>query len=297
MTRISQEHDSLRCPCRYAVAVLIYALLPAGLWSSIGWAQEPTPQEAQEPTPQEPKPLAVQTEPKKLPRAPTAKPPSSPKPMPVVRSGSDTMSGGVLATELASCDKASERSEHLRLPGAKGEIKLDRCYRGRDHLACSFHSLMREAKALFDEYGKIIEADYPNLGNVAAMCSIQPENLAADLRNASAFDARFKILKNEYALRANCASKFEQSLRDVNLPDMVRGPEILKSLVDSMQADIKGAVTVQKQVLELAEKIDASQKAMVTIRKIHPSICMRDQSVRPAADERGSPGQRPSETN
>ncbi len=78
---------------------------------------------------------------------------------------------------------------------------------------------------------------------------------------------------------------------------MARGPEILKSAVDSMQAEMKDVVTVQKQVVEFAEKIDASRKAMTTIQEIHPTICMRDQSVRRGADESGSPGQRSSETN
>jgi hypothetical protein len=35
---------------------------------------------------------------------------------------------------------------------------------------------------------------------------------------------------------------------------------------------------------ELADKIDASQKAMVTIQRIHPPICKRDQSVGRGAD-------------
>jgi hypothetical protein len=296
MTYISQEQVnwSTRWPCRWAVTVLICALLPAGLWSSSGSAQEPTPQElkpldtasAQEPTPQELKPLdSVHPKPKKLSRAPVTKPPSLPKPMSVVAPGNATILGGSLATELASCDKGTERSEPLRLPGAKGEIKLDRCYRGRDHLVCSFHALLREAKALFNDYGKIVQADYPNLDNVAAVCSLQPDDLAANLKNASAFNARFKILKSEYALRAACASKFEQSLRDVMLPDMAHGQDILKSLVDSLQADIKDVIAVQKEVSDLANKIEASQKAMTTIRNIHPSICKRDQSVSRGADD------------
>jgi len=295
MTHISQDHFnwSTRWPCTYAATVLIFALLPAGLCSSISSAQEPTPRElkqpdsvhAQEPAPQDLKPLdSVQAKPKKLSRAPAAKLPSSPTLMSGVAPGNATILGGSLAAELASCDKGTERSEPLRLPGVKGEIKLDRCYRGRDHLVCSFNALLREAKALFDDYGKIIQADYPNLDNVTAVCSLQPDDLAANLKNASAFNARFKILKTEYALRAACASKLEQSLRDVVLPDMTRGQDILKSLIDSLQADIKDVVAVQREVSDLADKIDASQKAMITIRNIHPSICKRNQSVPRGAD-------------
>src|SRR5688572_8149929 len=53
----------------------------------------------------------------------------------------------VLGSALASCDKTEGR-EPVSLPGAKGEIKLDRCYRGRDRLVCSFRALLSEAKFL-----------------------------------------------------------------------------------------------------------------------------------------------------
>ena len=46
---------------------------------------------------------------------------------------------------LASCDKEPQSSD-LILPRAKGDLKLDRCYRGRDHLVCSFNALLQEAK-------------------------------------------------------------------------------------------------------------------------------------------------------
>jgi hypothetical protein len=291
MTHIGREHDKsfVRRMGRFAVSALMYALLPAALWSAISWAEEATPQEG--------KPYSLpQTEIKRLSRTPAAKP-LPPKPAPIAAPVTHAMSGGTLATALASCDKRSQNSEPLTLPGAKGKIKLDRCYRGRDHLVCSFNALLTEAKALFSDYTKIVEIDYPNIDNIAAVCGIKPDDLAANLNNASTFEARFKILKNEYALRANCASKFEQSLRDANLPNMVRGTEILKSIIDSMQAEIKDVVAMQNQVVEFAEKVDASRKAMATIQEIHPTVCIRDQSVRRDVEQTGSPGQRSSETN
>jgi hypothetical protein len=291
MTHIDKEHGNsfTRWPGRFALTALMCALLPAGLESGIGWAQEPTAPEGKPPD-------LVQTHPKKPSTVPAVKR-SSPKPTPVVAPGRDTLSGGALATALASCDKRSESSEPLTLPGAKGKIKLDHCYRGRDHLVCSFNALLTEAKALFNDYSKIVESNYSNLDNIAAVCGITPDDLAADLKSATAFEARFKILKTEYALRANCGSKVEQSLRDMNLPNMVRGPDILKSIVESMQAEIKEVVAVQKQVIEFAEKVDASRKAMTTIQEIHPTICMRDQSVKRGVDQSGSAEQRSSGAN
>src|SRR5438045_7103776 len=47
-----------------------------------------------------------------------------------------------LGRALASCDKLSEGFEAPALPGARGDVKLDRCYRGPDHLVCSFSALL-----------------------------------------------------------------------------------------------------------------------------------------------------------
>jgi len=61
------------------------------------------------------------------------------------------------------------------------------------------------------------------------------------------------------------------------LPDMAQAPGILKSMIDSIEGDVKGVSVVQAKVVELAEKIDTSQKAMVTLRKIHRTMCLKDQ--------------------
>ena len=177
---------------------------------------------------------------------------------------------------LASCDKEPQSSD-LILPGAKGDLKLDRCYRGRDHLVCSFNALLQEAKSLLEDYRKIVEARYPEVSNVGDICTIKPNSLTADMQSATDFANRFKILKAEYDARINCANKIGQSLKDVTLPDMVQAPGILKSMIDAIEGDVRTVSIEQAKVVELAERIDTSQKAMGTIRKIHRSICLQDQ--------------------
>jgi hypothetical protein len=174
------------------------------------------------------------------------------------------------------------------LPGPKGEVKLDRCYRGRDHLVCSFNALLTEAKSLIDDYGKIVEARYPDVSNVDGVCGIKPDNLATDLQSATDFSNRFKALKAEYNVRTSCASKIGQSLKDVTLRDMAQAPEILKSMIDSMEGDVKGISVAQAKVVDLAEKIDASQKAIITIRMIHRTMCLKDQRAVSQGKDRAS---------
>jgi hypothetical protein len=183
--------------------------------------------------------------------------------------------GGALGTALASCEKESESSETLALPGARGEVKLDRCYRGRDHFVCSFNALLGEARTLIEEYGRIVEAHYPNVSNVAAVCDIKPDALSSDLRNATDFMSRFKALKAEYDARSNCATRVGQSLKDVTLPDMAQAPEILRSMIDSLEGDLKSVSVVQAKVVELAETVNSSQKAIITIQKIHRIMCVK----------------------
>src|SRR2546421_7306190 len=256
----------------WAARLCVVALISAGIGSSMAWAQfanDFTPRVQ----PQAQAPQAPQK--KRLPAAHAATVPPAPKLNPVTLSEADVVAAGALTAALSACDKASESADVIALPGARGEVKLDHCYRGRDHLVCSLGALLREGKALFEDYGKIVDANYPNVTDVNGVCGIKPDNLATDFKDAAAFESRFRVLKAEYGARTSCAAKVEQSLRDVSLPDMVRAPDILKSMIDSIEGDLKEVVNIQQQVLALGEKIDSSQKAMVPIRKVHRTMCMR----------------------
>jgi len=147
MTQISKR-TPVKSSARWAVSLAIVALLytPAspGFWSGVGWAKER----------------------REVPYAPAAGQPPSPDPVPAALPVREPP--GALGTALASCDKGPENSEPLTLPGARGEVKLDRCYRGRDHLVCSFNALLKEAMSLVEDYAKIVEARYPEVSNVEA---------------------------------------------------------------------------------------------------------------------------------
>jgi hypothetical protein len=184
-----------------------------------------------------------------------------------------TNPSSALGTTLAACEPKLEASE-FSLPGARGEVRLDRCYRGRDHLVCHLHALMSEAKFLLDNYRRIIDANYPEVRDTGGICAIKPDTLADDLLNAADFTNRFKALKAEYEAEASCANRIEQSLTQVTLPDMTQAPILVKSMVDAIEADVKDISEVQGKLTELADKMDSSQKSIATLQKIHRAICM-----------------------
>ena len=187
---------------------------------------------------------------------------------------------------LLACDKdAGAAADAIALPGVKGDLKLDKCYRGRDHLVCNLNVLTREATALSQEYSKIIDAGYPDLGNISAVCAIKPDNLGSDKSRANEFTNRFRVLKAAYTARMSCMGRIQLQLREVTLPDMAQAPDVLKSMVDSIEGDSKELVALQAQVADLATRIEASEKAMTTIQKVSAAVCPKDRKSVANAEE------------
>ena len=52
------------------------------------------------------------------------------------------------------------QQDEFVLPGLKGEIKLDRCYRGREHFVCRYDALLTEGKSLIEEFTRIVDEHY-----------------------------------------------------------------------------------------------------------------------------------------
>jgi hypothetical protein len=153
-------------------------------------------------------------------------------------------------------------------------------------LVCQFNALTAEAKSLLENYRKVVDANYPEMRDIAGICTINSDTLASDLQNATAFAGRFRSLKTEYESRANCATKIEQSLTQVTFPEMTQAQGLLKSMTDAIEGDVKGVAELQGKLSELAEKMNSAQKAMVTLEKIHRSMCMTHQNTGTGSKDR-----------
>jgi len=183
-----------------------------------------------------------------------------------------------LGQALASCEKSAADQETFALPGLKSTVTLDRCYKGRGHLLCVFDALIGEAKSLTDSYTKIADAKYPDFNTVENICSIKTATLASDIAGSEDFNKRFAGLKSKYEAASKCAVNVKQSFRDVVLSDMAQPPEILKSMTESIDADITRVSDSENQIVGLAAKMDAANKAMLTIEKIHHAMCVKDKN-------------------
>jgi len=197
-----------------------------------------------------------------------------------------------LGRDLAACDKAAEGYEPDSLPGAKGEIKIDQCYKGRDHLVCSFNAILAEANYLIQNYQDVTNANYPAIGNVNEACMKAPDRLASDLQSAADFTTRFKALQAAYDARANCASRVQQAVSQVVLTDvMTQAPSVVSSMVNTIRGDLEPVSAAATNVTEVSHSIDAAYKAILTVQKIHRVMCLRNQAASAAgapdnADER-----------
>jgi hypothetical protein len=183
-----------------------------------------------------------------------------------------------LAQALASCDKNAAEQETFALPGLKGTVTLDRCYKGRGHLICVFDAFMAEAKSLTDSYTKIADAKYPEFNTVANICQIKSASLASDIAGSEDFNRRFAGLRSRYESASKCAANVKQSFRDVVLSDMAQPPEILKSMSESIEGDIARVSESETQIVGLAGKMEAANKAMATIEKIHRAMCVKEKN-------------------
>jgi hypothetical protein len=184
-----------------------------------------------------------------------------------------------LGQALASCDKDTADQETFALPGLKGEVTLDRCYKGHDHLICVFDALITEAKSLTDSYTPIVAAKYPDFNSVESICQIKPDALASHMAGAEDFAKRFAALKSKYESASKCAINVKQAFRDVVLSDMTQPPEILKSMTESIEGDVARVSDVENQTVDLAEKLEAGKKAMKTIEKIYRAMCVKEKTT------------------
>ena len=185
-----------------------------------------------------------------------------------------------LGQALVACNQDEPAQETFALPGVKGEIVLNRCYKGRAHLNCVFAALRTEATSLTSSYTKIVDAKYPDLTSVDGICKINPDTLASDIVGSEDFAQRFGELKSQYEAATRCAANVEQAFKEVSLVDLTKAPEVLQSMTASLEGDLTKISKVQEQTADLYAKVELSSRAMKGLTKIHRAMCIKSNAVK-----------------
>jgi hypothetical protein len=185
-----------------------------------------------------------------------------------------------LGQALAACNRDAEK-EPFTLPGLKGEVTLDRCYKGRAHLSCVFEALGTEANSLTGTYPNIVDAKYPELNTVDRVCQVSQQTLAADITGSEDFAKRFKELKSQYEAATKCVVTVEQAFKEVSLVGLTKAPEVVQSMAASIDGDVAKTSKVYEQISNLSTKMEVANKAMKMVTKLHHAMCMNERSAEP----------------
>ena len=165
------------------------------------------------------------------------------------------------------------------LPGPKGDVTLDRCYKGRAHFVCVSTALTTEARSLTRSYARIVEAKYPDLNSIESICGLKHDALGSDINGSQEFIKRFAMLKSQYEIASRCAASVGQSFKELVLTDMAQPPDLQKSMTDSIESDFNKVSEVQNQIAALAAKMGVSNKAMMTLDKLHRAMCVKERTA------------------
>jgi hypothetical protein len=203
-------------------------------------------------------------------QAPQAQQPQRPRQITAVRTTAATLHEAV--TPTASCDQQFPRTD-LVLPGPKGPIKLDNCYRGREHFICSVNTIIAESQKLRTEYDKIVQMNYPSFKTIDPVCRLSSEGVATDIQLVNDFFPRFRAVKSAFERQANCAVTMGRTIKELSLSNMANGADIVRSMAEAIDGDMKHIPDERQNSAELAETIESARKSLDAIEKLHAAMC------------------------
>jgi hypothetical protein len=175
-------------------------------------------------------------------------------------------------TPTASCDQQFAKTE-LVLPGPKGPIKLDSCYRGREHFICSVNAIIAESQKLRSEYETIVQMNYPSFKTIDPVCRLSTESVATDIKLVADYFPRFRAIKSAFDRQANCAVSVGRTIKELNLSTMANGGDIVRSMMEAIDGDMKHVPDERQNSADLSETIESARKSLDAIEKLHAAMC------------------------
>jgi hypothetical protein len=191
---------------------------------------------------------------------------------PAARPTASAAATGEAGSPTASCDQEFSRTD-LILPGPKGPIKLDSCYRGREHFICSVNAIIAESQKLRADYDRIVQMNYPTFKTLEPVCRLSSDAVSGDLKAVNDFFPRFRAIKSAFDRQANCAVTMGRTFKEINLSTMANGADITKSMMDAIDGDMKNVADERQGSAELSENIESARKSLEAIEKLHAAMC------------------------
>ena len=179
---------------------------------------------------------------------------------------------GEAAAPTVSCDQQFQKIE-LVLPGPKGPVKLDSCYRGREHFVCSVNAIIAESQKLRSEYETIVQMNYPSFKTIDPVCRLSTESVVTDIKLVADFFPRFKAVKSAFDRQANCAVSIGRTIKELNLSTMANGADIVRSMMEAIDGDMKNVPDERQTSSDLSETIESARKSLDSIDKLHAAMC------------------------
>jgi hypothetical protein len=183
-----------------------------------------------------------------------------------------TTPAGEAASPTVSCDQQFQKIE-LVLPGPKGPVKLDSCYRGREHFVCSVNVIIAESQKLRSEYETIVQMNYPSFKTIDPVCRLSTESVATDIKLVADFFPRFRAIKSAFDRQANCAVSIGRTIKELNLTTMANGADIVRSMMEAIDGDMKNVPDERQNSSDLSETIESARKSLDSIEKLHAAMC------------------------
>jgi hypothetical protein len=135
------------------------------------------------------------------------------------------------------------------------------------------NAIIAESQKLRSEYEKIVQMNYPSFKTIDPVCKLSTESVATDIKLVADFFPRHRAVKSAFDRQANCAVTMGRTIKELNLSTMANGADIVRSMMEAIDGDMKNVADERQTSSDLSETIESARKSLDAIEKLHAAMC------------------------
>jgi hypothetical protein len=135
------------------------------------------------------------------------------------------------------------------------------------------NAIIAESQKLRSEYETIVQMNYPSFKTIDPVCRLSTESVATDIKLVADFFPRFRAVKSAFDRQANCAVSIGRTIKELNLSTMANGGDIVRSMMEAIDGDMKHVPDERQNSAELSETMESARKSLDSIEKLHAAMC------------------------